>query len=70
MFPSLRGNVLTRDSVHHLLREIVQLAIPACPSLATRRVTPHIIRHYLPFLTMSSEIESPHGHNGTLASGS
>ena len=32
IFPSLRGNVLTRDSVNHLLREIVQLAIPACPS--------------------------------------
>jgi integrase/recombinase XerD len=23
----------------------VQLAIPACPSLATKRVTPHLIRH-------------------------
>ena len=44
IFPSLRGNVLTRDSVNHLLREIVQLAIPACPSLATKRVT-HRIRH-------------------------
>jgi integrase/recombinase XerD len=45
IFPSLRGNVLTRDSVNHLLREIVQLAIPACRSLATKRVTPHLIRH-------------------------
>src|SRR5260370_2646154 len=45
IFPSLRGNVLTRDSVNHLLREIVQLAIPACPSLTTKRVTPHLIRH-------------------------
>jgi integrase/recombinase XerD len=45
IFPSLRGNVLTRDSVNHLLREVVQLAIPACPSLATKRVTPHRIRH-------------------------
>ena len=45
IFPSLRGNVLTRDSVNHLLRKIVQLAIPACPSLATKRVTPHLIRH-------------------------
>lgn len=45
IFPSLRGNILTRDSVNHLLREIVQLAIPACPSLATKRVTPHRIRH-------------------------
>jgi len=53
IFPSLRGNVLTRDSVHHLLREIVRLAISACPSLAAKRVTPHLVRHYVPFLTMS-----------------
>jgi integrase/recombinase XerD len=45
IFPSVRGNVLTRDSVHHLLREIVQLAIPACASLANKRVSPHLIRH-------------------------
>jgi integrase/recombinase XerD len=45
IFPSVRGNVLTRDSVHHLLREIVRLAIPACPSLAAKRVTPHLVRH-------------------------
>jgi integrase/recombinase XerD len=45
IFPSVRGNALTRDSVHHLLREIVQLAIPACPSLATKQVSPHLIRH-------------------------
>ena len=44
-FPQIACNVLTRDSVNHLLREIVQLAIPACPSLATKRVTPHLIRH-------------------------
>ena len=45
IFPSLRGNALTRDSVHHLLGEIVRVAITACPSLATKRVSPHVVRH-------------------------
>ena len=45
IFPSVSGNALTRDGVHHLLREIVHLAIPACPSLATKQESPHLIRH-------------------------
>jgi integrase/recombinase XerD len=45
VFPSLRGNALTRDSVHYLLGEIVRVAITACPSLATKRVSPHVVRH-------------------------
>jgi NitT/TauT family transport system permease protein len=45
IFPSLRGNALTRDSVHHLLGEIVRVAITACPSLATKRVSPHVVRY-------------------------
>ena len=42
---SIVGHALCTASVNHLLREIVQLAIPACPSLTTKRVTPHLIRH-------------------------
>jgi site-specific recombinase XerD len=45
VFPSLRGNALTRDSVHYLLGEVVRVAIAACPSLATKRVSPHVVRH-------------------------
>lgn len=45
LFPSLRGNPLTRDSVHHLLREAVQAATGKCTSLAAKRVSPHVIRH-------------------------
>jgi len=45
LFPSLRGNALTRDSVHHLLRQAVQRAAGECTSLAAKRVSPHVIRH-------------------------
>jgi hypothetical protein len=38
------------------LQLAVQNAVKVCPQLAQREVSPHIIRHYLPFLTMSSDI--------------
>src|SRR6185503_14844548 len=51
-FPSAKGKVLSRDGVDYLLQQAIQRALPACPSLATKHISPHVIRHYLPFLTM------------------
>jgi integrase/recombinase XerD len=58
IFPSVRGNALTRDGVHHLLREIVHLAIPACPSLVTKQVSPHLIRHGTAMSLLQSGVRS------------
>jgi integrase/recombinase XerD len=44
-FPNARGNALSREGVAYLLQQAVQRAIPACPSLATKHITPHVIRH-------------------------
>jgi len=33
-----------------------------------KRVTPHTLRHYLPFLTMSSISAAPQGFPGNMAS--
>lgn len=44
-FPSARGKALTRDGVHYLLEECVTRALPHCPSLATKRISPHVLRH-------------------------
>lgn len=44
-FPSARGRPLSRDGVDYLLRQAIQRAIPTCPSLATKHITPHVIRH-------------------------
>lgn len=44
-FPSIRGKPLSRDAVDYLLKQAVQRAIPACPSLATKKISPHVIRH-------------------------
>ena len=53
VFPSTRGGPLKRDGVAHLLTKHVATAQQNCPSLQGKRVTPHVLRHYLPFLTMS-----------------
>jgi integrase/recombinase XerD len=44
-FPSARGQMLSRDGVDHLLRRAVATAAAACPSLGTKRVSPHVLRH-------------------------
>jgi integrase/recombinase XerD len=44
-FPNARGKALSREGVDYLLKQAIQRAIPACPSLATRNITPHVVRH-------------------------
>ena len=39
------GNPLSRDAVAHLLAKYVQKAAPGCPSLDSKTVTPHTLRH-------------------------
>jgi len=54
VFPSVRGAPLSSDGLKYILQQAVKHAAgSSCPSLLTKRVTPHVIRHYLPFLTMS-----------------
>lgn len=44
-FPSRRGAVLSRDAVERLVTKYTQLAGATCPSLRTKNVTPHVLRH-------------------------
>jgi len=44
-FPSARGTPLSRDGVDYLLKQTVQRAVAGCPSLATKPISPHVIRH-------------------------
>jgi integrase/recombinase XerD len=44
-FPSARGRSLSRDGVDFILQRAVQTAAARCPSLATRKITPHVMRH-------------------------
>ncbi|MBW2735463.1 MAG: site-specific integrase [Deltaproteobacteria bacterium] len=45
VFPSQRGGHLSRDAVERLIKKHVAKAELACPSLAAKRVSPHVLRH-------------------------
>jgi integrase/recombinase XerD len=45
LFPSVRGGSLSSDSVQHLLAKYVSAARKTCPSLSSKRVSPHVLRH-------------------------
>ena len=44
-FPNARGHKMARDGVEYLLRQSVERAVARCPSLADKRISPHVIRH-------------------------
>jgi site-specific recombinase XerD len=45
LFPTRQGRPLTPDAVASRLTKHVTAAAGACPSLARKRVTPHVLRH-------------------------
>jgi integrase/recombinase XerD len=44
-FPNARGQPLSRHGVNYLLHQAVTKAMTGCPSLQSKNVTPHVIRH-------------------------
>jgi integrase/recombinase XerD len=44
-FPNARGHPLSRHGVDYLVTKAVQCATDACPSLATKTISPHVVRH-------------------------
>ena len=53
LLPNRDGHTMTRTNVAQRLALAVAAATPKVPSLRDRHISPHTIRHYLPFLTMS-----------------
>jgi site-specific recombinase XerD len=45
LFPNQHGGRLSADSVQSLLAKHVRVASKRCPSLASKRVSPHVLRH-------------------------
>lgn len=54
LFPNRSSGHMTRSAVTDRLKLACKLATARCPQLAGRHISPHTFRHYLPFLTMSS----------------
>jgi site-specific recombinase XerD len=45
LFPGPGGDSLSRDAVRRIINRHTTTATSACPSLAVKRVTPHVLRH-------------------------
>jgi site-specific recombinase XerD len=45
LFPTRTGSSLGRSAVEHLLAKYTAAASQACPSLRSKNVTPHVLRH-------------------------
>ena len=45
LFPTRQGALLSRDAVEFLLAKYTAVAATTCPSLMSKRVTPHVLRH-------------------------
>jgi integrase/recombinase XerD len=62
VFLNRHGQPLTRDGVAYILRKYTSaVAAQERPALARKRITPHVLRHYLPRPTMSGSRISVHG---------
>ncbi len=45
VFPTQTGGRLSNDAVEHLVSKYPAIASRACPTLRTKSVTPHTLRH-------------------------
>ena len=45
LFVNSQGKKLTRFGIWHIIRTIIAKAIPKCPSLVTKKISPHTLRH-------------------------
>jgi integrase/recombinase XerD len=45
LFPNVHGRRLSADTIQSLLAKYVRIASERCPSLAAKRVSPHVLRH-------------------------
>ena len=45
LFPSCRGKRLSNDGIQYLLKKHIATASKKCPSLCSKRISPHVLRH-------------------------
>src|SRR5207302_9480557 len=57
LFPNARGGSLSTDGATYILQQAVQRALPACPTLKTKKISPHVIRHTTAMHLLQSGVE-------------
>ena len=57
LFPTRQGGALSRDAVELLLAKHAAAACRRCPSLETKRVTPHVLRHTNAMLLKANDVD-------------
>ena len=57
LFPTRRGGPLTPKAVAWLLDKHTNTASASCPSLASKRVTPHVLRHTNAMLLRAENVD-------------
>jgi site-specific recombinase XerD len=45
LFPTIRGDKMSRDALESLVKRHVETATRSCPSLFGKRISPHVLRH-------------------------
>ena len=45
LFLNAQGGPLTRSGFEYILRKYVAVAAQTCPSMAAKRISPHVLRH-------------------------
>jgi len=57
LFTSIRGGQLSRDAVERLVRNHAMTASKLCKTIATKRVTPHVLRHTAAMQLLQSGVD-------------
>jgi site-specific recombinase XerD len=58
LFPSRRGGALSTDAVEALVGKYANTATERCPSLRTKKITPHVLRHSAAMLLRQAGADS------------
>jgi integrase/recombinase XerD len=58
LFPNMHGGRLSSDSVQSLLAKYMRVAIESCPSLKSKRVSPHVLRHTAAMELLQAGVDS------------
>ena len=58
LFPTRRGRALSRDAVEHRLAKYATSAANRCPSLRTKRISAHVLRHTAAMQLLQADVDT------------